>query len=72
MYNKYKKFLYAKRCIVNLKTDKAFRGYMLSENNNIILLKNAELIEPGLEPVSVSGEIVIDKNNIDFIQVIGE
>jgi len=70
--NTYKKFLYSKRCIINLKTDKAFRGYLLNENKTIVLLKNAELIEPGLEPVYISGEIVIEKNNIDFIQIIGE
>jgi small nuclear ribonucleoprotein (snRNP)-like protein len=69
LHNNYKKILFGKKVIINLKTDKAFRGYLVEAKGVLIELKNSELLEPGLEPVSVKGSIFIERDNIDFIQV---
>ncbi len=70
MSNLYKRLTYTKRCLVNLKSGAAFRGYLIKATGNIILLKAAIFIEPGAEPVEVSGEVIIEKSNIEFIQVL--
>ena len=69
MLNSYK-IIYTKQCIVNLKTGIAFKGYFYKSNKNIIVLKNSYIIENGRDPIEVSGEVILDKSNIDFIQII--
>lgn len=69
--NTYKRLTYSKRVIVNLHSGKAFRGYLSSAKGSVIILKQAELIEPGAEVVSVQGEVLIERSNIDFVQIIG-
>lgn len=56
--------------IVNLKTDKAFRGILWQERRDLLVLRDAELAEHG-DTTSVDGEVLIDRDNIDFVQVIG-
>ncbi len=56
--------------MVNLKSGSAFRGFLIEAPGDLILLKGATLIEPGAEPVEVSGEVIIEKSNVDFIQVL--
>ena len=67
----YKKFTLSKTVIVNLKTNKAFKGVLVEEKTNLVILKNVELIEQGTESVNVAGSVLIEKQNIDFIQIIG-
>jgi small nuclear ribonucleoprotein (snRNP)-like protein len=67
----YKRVAYSKRVLVNLKSGAAFRGFLVKEVGQLLVLQQAELIEPGAESVSVPGEILIDKGNVEFIQVIG-
>ena len=67
----YKKFTTSKTVIVNLKNNKAFKGVLVEEKADIIILKNVELIEEGTESVNVAGSVLIEKHNIDFIQIIG-
>jgi hypothetical protein len=35
------------------------------------VLKNAEILKPAGETVRVDGEVVIMRENVDFIQVVG-
>lgn len=61
--------LIASTAIVNLKTDKAFRGVVWSTNRQLLVLRSAILLEHGHE-TPVDGEVVIDVANIDFMQVL--
>lgn len=61
--------LQASSIIVNLKTDKAFRGVLWSQNRGLLVLRNVSLLEYG-EETEVDGEVVIERANIDFLQVI--
>ena len=65
----YKRLTYTKRCLVNLKSGTAFRGYLTGAPGSVIVLKGATILEPGAEPVEVSGEVLIEKANIEFIQI---
>lgn len=61
--------LVAATVIVNLKTDKAFRGVMWATNRQLMTLRNAVLLEHGGE-TPVDGEVVVDTGNVDFIQIV--
>ena len=69
MANPYKRLTYAKRCMVNLKSGSAFSGYLVGAPRSVIILKGASFIEPGVQPVEVFGEVLIEKTNIEFIQI---
>lgn len=59
-----------KTVIINTKSGKAFRGVLWSSWFSMIVLKNAEMLRPGGEAVSMDGDLVIYKRDVDFIQVI--
>jgi len=68
--DKLKNLLIAKKVLVNLINGKAFRGVLYDSQKAFILLKDAEIIEPGNNPVKATGSIIILKEKIDFIQVL--
>ena len=61
--------LVASRVIVNTKTEKAFRGILWSEQRELLVLRDAHLLEHEAD-TPVDGEVVIERTNIDFIQVL--
>lgn len=62
------KALVCDKVIVNLKTGRAFSGVVWEERGDLLVLRAAELMEPGRQPVTVEGDVVLDRQNIDFIQ----
>lgn len=61
--------LVATTLIVNLKTDKAFRGVLWSENRDLLVLRNVQLLE-GSTVTDVDGEVIVERANVDFMQVV--
>lgn len=61
--------LIRREVIVNLKTDKAFRGILWSVRRRYVVLKKATLIEAG-QQTEVPGEVVVERTNIDFVQAV--
>jgi small nuclear ribonucleoprotein (snRNP)-like protein len=59
-----------KRVIVNTKTDKAFQGTLWAQRGPLLVLKGADLLEGG-RVTQMDGEVVIERNNVDFVQVVG-
>lgn len=55
--------------IVNTKTDQAFRGVLWKVRGRLIVLRNAQIYTGG-ESKPVDGEVVLDRSNVDFIQII--
>ncbi len=58
--------------LVNMKAGHTFRGIMwrwgwLSDQ---VILKQASILKPGGEAVPMDGELVLFKNDVDFIQVL--
>jgi len=56
--------------VVNTKTDRAFRGVLWRRRRGYLVLRNAELVKAGGETVAMDGEVVIDADNVDFMQVL--
>lgn len=65
----YRKIVVARRVIVNLRDETAIAGYVTESTRGVIVLRGAELLVSGAEPLSVAGEVVIDRENVSFIQI---
>jgi len=60
-----------RRVVVNLTSDKAVEGVLWARRGRNVVLKDARLHEVGAEPVPMDGEVVIDRERVDFIQIHG-
>lgn len=58
-----------KRVVVNL-ADKAFSGVLWAKRGPLLVLRDAELLEAGREPQRVDGEIVVERRQVEFMQVL--
>lgn len=59
-----------KTVLVNLDTGRAFRGALLQARRDVIVLGNAAIVEPGSDPVPVSGTVVLERSRVEFVQVV--
>lgn len=59
-----------RQVIVNTKSDKAFAGVLWARRGGYLVLRNARLLQAGGSSTAVDGEVVIDANNVDFMQVV--
>jgi hypothetical protein len=55
---------------VNLTTGRAFRGALLTAKRELLVLGNAQLLEPGQDPIPVSGTVCIERALVEFVQVV--
>lgn len=58
-----------KRVVVNLK-DQAFRGILWAKRGPLLVLRNAELLEAGRDPYPVDGEVIVERSQVQFTQVL--
>jgi hypothetical protein len=58
-----------KRVLVNLLDGKAMDGVLYARRGRLLVLRNVTVMEAGSPPVNVDGEVVLDRNRVDFIQV---
>lgn len=59
-----------RRVVVNTRSDRAFRGILWRKSMGLLVLKDVELLKTKGETVSLDGEVVIMRDNVDFIQVV--
>lgn len=72
MFRRWRRLGIHRRLLVNLTTDKAIAGVLMERRGPLLVLKNAQLLEAGRNPVRIDGEAIVDTANVDFIQVIPE
>lgn len=66
----YKSVALHRTVLVNLTTGRAFRGVLFEVRGDLLVLRNAELInEDGVVPVE--GSVVLERRLVEFIQVVG-
>lgn len=58
-----------KRVVVNL-ADKAFDGVLWAKRGPLLVLRDASLLEAGRDPQRIDGEIVIERTQVQFMQVL--
>ncbi len=58
--------------IVNLKhsPDTAFRGILWQSRGRWLTLRNVDMLSAGNELKAVDGEVVLDRDNVSFVQVL--
>lgn len=60
-----------KRVLVALLDGKAMNGVLWARRGRLIVLRDVTLIEPGASPVSMDGEVIVDRSRVDFVQAAG-
>lgn len=66
----YKRLAVARTVLVNLDGGSAIRGVLYETRGALLHLMNAELLEPGAEPVPMSGSVLIERDRVQFMQVV--
>lgn len=56
------------RVLVNLLGGSAFDAVLWARRGRYLVLRDAKLIEPGTKAVPVDGEVLIDRDRVDFVQ----
>lgn len=59
-----------RRVVVNIEGDRAFNGVLVERHRDILVLRDVSLLEPGQEPISLDGEVVLDRARVAFVQVL--
>jgi len=67
----FRRTLVRKKVVVNLHSDRAFVGILWAKRGPLLILRNAVMHEPGAEPSFVDGQIVIERDQVEFIQITG-
>ena len=67
----FRRTLVRKKVVVNLHGDRAFVGILWAKRGPLLILRNAVMHEPGAEPSVVDGQIVIERDQVEFIQITG-
>ncbi len=60
-----------RRVLVNLRSGRAMNGVMWARRGRTLVLQQVELIEPGSAAVVMDGMVVIDRDQVEFVQVAG-
>lgn len=63
--------LVTKELIVHLRSsDQSIKGLLWDDRGPLLVLRNASLLTSPGEVLSMDGEIVIERSNIEFLQVV--
>lgn len=66
----YRSLVVNRRVIVNLVGGRAFDGVLVRQSGPLLVLKGATLLEAGSEPAPLDGEVVVERDRVDFIQAL--
>jgi small nuclear ribonucleoprotein (snRNP)-like protein len=67
----FRRTLTRKKVVINLHSSRAFVGILWAQRGPLVVLRNVTMHEPGAAPAPVDGEIVIERDQIEFIQITG-
>lgn len=57
-------------CLKDSAGGHSLRGVLWQMGRRYLILRNAEMVRPGQEPVPMDGEVVVPRENVLFIQVV--
>lgn len=67
----FRRTLTRKSVVVNLHSSRAFVGVLWAQRGPLIVLRNVVMHEPGAAAAPVDGEVVIERAQVEFIQITG-
>jgi hypothetical protein len=59
-----------RNALVNLCSGNAIRGVVTYEGPTSLVVRGATVHTPDSEPIAADGEVLIDRINVDFIQLL--
>lgn len=60
-----------RRVLVQLHSGRAFTGVQWRRRGRLLVLRNVEMLEPNNQPVTLDGEVVLDRGEVEYVQVAG-
>ncbi|EAS0269371.1 hypothetical protein E7939_22010 [Salmonella enterica] len=57
------------RVVINLKSGTAVIGVVTARKRTFCVVRDAQVVEPGSNPVRADGEVLVDRAEIDYIQI---
>jgi small nuclear ribonucleoprotein (snRNP)-like protein len=63
--------LVRKKVVVNMESGRAFEGILYAKRGPLLILRNVVMHEPGAAPTSVDGGVVVERDQVEFIQIVG-
>lgn len=66
----FRRTLVRKRVVVNLIGERAFTGILWAQRGPLYVLRDVTMHEPGTDPARVDGEVVVERDRVEFIQVV--
>jgi small nuclear ribonucleoprotein (snRNP)-like protein len=67
----YQRTAVRRKVVVNLRTGRAFVGILWAQRGPLLVLRNVVMHEPGTAPAQMDGEVVVERHEVEFIQVSG-
>lgn len=66
----FRRTVLCRQVVVNLTDGSALRGVLYRQDGPLLVLKNAELLERGAEPLPIDGDAVVERDRVLFIQAL--
>ena len=66
-----RRLMVRRRVLVSLRGGNAVTGVLWVRRGRSLVLRAAQLHEPGSDPSPMDGDVVIDRDQIEFVQVAG-
>ena len=60
-----------RRVVVGLHGDRAIDGVLWQRSDGWLVLRDARLLVPGMEPARIDGEAVVEAPQVEFVQLLG-
>lgn len=60
-----------RKVLVALHTGQAIQGVLWTRRNNFLVLKDAQLLEPGAQPTRMDGDVIVERDQVLYVQVAG-
>ncbi|WP_218596155.1 hypothetical protein [Pseudonocardia oceani] len=65
-----RRLMVRRQVLVSLSSGRAFTGLLWARRGRQLVLKSAELLEPGAQAVVVDGDVVLDRAQVEYVQVV--
>ena len=60
-----------RRVLVQMHSGRAFTGLQWRRRGRLLVLRNVEMLEPNNQPATLDGEVVLDRGEVEYVQVAG-
>lgn len=66
-----RRLMLRRRVLVSLTSGRALTGVLWVRKGRLLVLKDASLHEQGTEPAAMDGDVVIDRDRVEYVQAAG-